>query len=50
MNYTNEITSGGIIRIPGFITIGSGIREMLRLLYQQFEGLSDAITVVEWNF
>jgi hypothetical protein len=37
MKYTVEETSGGMIYLPSFMKIGSGIRVMLGLLLQQFE-------------
>jgi hypothetical protein len=39
MKYAVEMTSGGITYMPSLITIGSGIRVILRALPQQFEGL-----------
>jgi hypothetical protein len=37
--YGGDVASGGMIYIPSFIKIGSGIRAMLRFLPQQFEEL-----------
>jgi hypothetical protein len=39
MNYTVEMASDGVMYIPSFIKIGSGIKVILRLLPQQFERL-----------
>jgi hypothetical protein len=39
MKYTVEMASGGMIYIPSLMTIGSGIRVILRILPQQFERL-----------
>jgi hypothetical protein len=39
MKYTIEMTSDGMIYIPSFVTIGSGIQVILRLLPEQFERL-----------
>jgi hypothetical protein len=39
MKYTVEMDSGGKIYIPSFMTIGSGIRVILKVLPQQFERL-----------
>jgi hypothetical protein len=30
MKYAVEMASGGMIYVPGFITIGSGVREIVR--------------------
>jgi hypothetical protein len=38
MKYAIEMTSGGMIHIPGYVTIGSRIQVVLRLL-TQFERL-----------
>jgi hypothetical protein len=37
--YAIQMVSGGMVYIPSFITIGSGIQVILRLLPQPFEGL-----------
>jgi hypothetical protein len=39
MKYTVEMASGGMIYIPSLMTIGSGIRVILRALPKQFERL-----------
>jgi hypothetical protein len=39
MKYTIEMATGGMINTPCLMTIGSGIREILRILFQKFEGL-----------
>jgi hypothetical protein len=39
MKYAIGIASGGMIYIPSFMTVGSGIKELLTLLHQQFERL-----------
>jgi hypothetical protein len=39
MVYAIEMASGSMIYIPSFMTIGSGIQVILRLLRQQFERL-----------
>jgi hypothetical protein len=39
MKYAFEMASGGIIYIPDFMMIGSGIHVILSLLPQQFERL-----------
>jgi hypothetical protein len=39
MKYTVEMASGGMIYIPGFMTIGSGIQVILRVGPDQFERL-----------
>jgi hypothetical protein len=39
MKYTVEMTTGGMIYIPSFITIVLGIQVTLRLLPRQFEKL-----------
>jgi hypothetical protein len=36
MECTVEMTSGGIIHLPSFMTIGSGIQVILRLLPKEF--------------
>jgi hypothetical protein len=37
--YTIEMASVGMIYVPSFMTIGSGMRVILRVLPQQFERL-----------
>jgi hypothetical protein len=37
--YAVEMVSGVMMYIPSFMTIGSGIRVILRLLPQQFESM-----------
>jgi hypothetical protein len=37
MKYAVEMASDGMIYIPSLMTIGSGIRVILRVLPQQFE-------------
>jgi hypothetical protein len=37
MKYVIEISSGGMIYIPNFMMIGSGIQIILSILPQQFE-------------
>jgi hypothetical protein len=37
MKYATEVASAGMIYIPNFITIGSGIQVILWSLLQQFE-------------
>jgi hypothetical protein len=44
MKYAAEMVSGGLIHIQSFMTIGSGIQVILRILPQQLERLSDGIT------
>jgi hypothetical protein len=39
MMYSTEMASDGMIYIPSFMMIGSGIQVMLRLLPEQFERL-----------
>jgi hypothetical protein len=39
MRYTVEIASDGMMYLPSFMKIGSGIQVMLRLLCRQFEKL-----------
>jgi hypothetical protein len=39
MKYNVQMDSGGMIYIPSFLTIGSGIQVILRLLPQRFERL-----------
>jgi hypothetical protein len=39
MKYADEVASSGTIYTPIFMTIGSGIQAVLRLLPQQFERL-----------
>jgi hypothetical protein len=39
MKYTVEMASGGMIYIPSFMKIGSGIQLILKVLPQQFERL-----------
>jgi hypothetical protein len=39
MKYTVEMASGGMIYVPRLVTIGSGIRMILRVLPQQFQRL-----------
>jgi hypothetical protein len=39
MMYAVKITSGGMVYIPGSMTFGSGIQEILRMLPQQYERL-----------
>jgi hypothetical protein len=39
MKCTIEMTSGGMIYIPGFMTISSGIQVILKLLPEQSETL-----------
>jgi hypothetical protein len=39
MNYAVEMASDDIIYIPSFMTIGSGIQVILRLLPKKFERL-----------
>jgi hypothetical protein len=48
MKYTIQMASGGIMYVPGLITIGSGIRVILRVLPQHFERYSVGITD-EWD-
>jgi hypothetical protein len=43
MKYAVEMASGGMIYIPSFVTICSGIQVMLRLLPQQFKSCSVGI-------
>lgn len=39
MKYATEMAPGGITCIPSFITVGSGMQVMLRLIPQKFERL-----------
>jgi hypothetical protein len=39
MKYAADLASDGMIYIPSFVTIGSGIQVILRLLPQIFERL-----------
>jgi hypothetical protein len=36
MKYTVEMASDGMLYIPSFMKIGSGIQVILRLLFEQF--------------
>jgi hypothetical protein len=47
VKYAAEMASGGMIYIPSFMTIGLGIKVTLRLLLQQLESFSAAIT--DWK-
>jgi hypothetical protein len=44
MKYAVEMGSGGMIYIPSFMTIGSGIQVILRLLPRQLRGCNVGIT------
>jgi uncharacterized protein YraI len=46
MKYTVEMTSGGVIYIPSLITIGSGIRVIMRFCLGNFNGCNVGITDV----
>jgi hypothetical protein len=39
MKYAIKMASGGMIYVPSFMTISSGIQIILRILPQQFERL-----------
>jgi hypothetical protein len=39
MKYTVEMSSGGMTYMPSFMTIGSGVQVILRVLPQQLEML-----------
>jgi hypothetical protein len=37
--YTDKMSSGGMIRVPSFMTVSSGIQVIFRVLHEQFERL-----------
>jgi hypothetical protein len=43
MKYAVEMASGGMIYIPSFMMIGSGIQVILRLLSKNFRGCNVGI-------
>jgi hypothetical protein len=44
MRYTVEIASDGMIHLPSFMKIGSGVQLILKLLPLQLQGCSVGIT------
>jgi hypothetical protein len=55
MNYAVNMTSRGMMHIPSLMTIGSGIRVILKVLYKKFEAMAlvlltrEFYDVCHWN-
>jgi hypothetical protein len=44
MKYTAEMASGGMIYVPCFIKIGTGVQAILRLCFRNVRGYNISIT------